>query len=660
MLGRLLARGALVDASSKRLFGRFRWLPAVQLLAVLLAAASIAPGYAVASGTFAWGEGEAGQLGNAATQNRGRPVRVRYVQRNVTAISAGRAHSLALLTNGTVKAWGENQEGQLGDGISGAEASSNVAVSVTGLSGATAISAGADHSLALLQDGTVMAWGKNRQGQLGNGNTVASAVPVTVRSLAGVVAISAGGDHSLALLENGTVMAWGDNHEGQLGTGNTRNSSLPVAVRGLSGVAAVSAGANHSLALLENGTVMAWGDNHEGQLGTGTTSNSTVPVTVSGLSGVNVKAISAGGEHSLALRRNGTMLAWGSDEYGQLGNGAATSSDVPVNVRKLSGATAISAGGRHSLALLSDGTVMAWGDDTFGQLGNGANGDGENSDLPVPVSELTGMVAVSAGSYHSLAYGPPTTTTSGEPMPVGDIPGWHQVFADDFTINASLGSWATDDAGSVVYVGDHGGKWQEYPDGWPCNPYPNCYEPSKVLSAHDGVLDFWLHNVKYANGSVGPAGANPSPILPSGSQYQTYGRYVARFKVVYGDSRQLDQYHIAWLLWPNADSVWRSAESDFPEADLSQTTVCAFAHFGLALQDSFCVPIDFSRWHTYTQQWGPGYRNYYLDGKLIGMSTNLVYSERERWQLQTEAHSKEGDTTSGHLLVDWVAVYAPA
>jgi hypothetical protein len=252
-------------------------------------------------------------------------------------------------------------------------------------------------------------------------------------------------------------------------------------------------------------------------------------------------------------------------------------------------------------------------------------------------------------------------------MPVGDVAGWHQIFADDFTKEARLGSWGASCGACAVYTGDHGGRWHEYGDGWSCGQYPNCYEPSQVLSVHGGELDFWLHNVRYANGFVGPAGASPGPILPNGSEYQTYGLYTARLKFTFDDPSKLDQYHVSWLLWPNGGNGGE-AESDFPEMTLSENKMCAFAHYKeYPVQDQFCVcpevwcsrgeSFDVTKWHTYTQEWTPGARRYYLDGRLLGTSTSLVYGKEERWQLQIEAHDQQGDTTSGHALVDWVSVY---
>ena len=259
----------------------------------------------------------------------------------------------------------------------------------------------------------VMAWGANDQNQLANATVESSDVPLAVSGLSGVRAMSAGGEHSLALLNDGTVMAWGANEFGQLGDGTTTprvgvpfferfaSSPAPEAVRGLSGVTAVSGGGFFSLALLSNGTVMAWGNNEYGQLGDGATANSPVPVASNVLSAT---VVSAGLYHSLALLSDGTVTAWGRNTEGQLGNGTTINSSVPVPVSALSGVTAIAGGWYHSLALLSNRTVVAWGENEQGQLGNGSS---INSSLPVPVSELSEVSSVSAGGYHSLSEVPP-------------------------------------------------------------------------------------------------------------------------------------------------------------------------------------------------------------------------------------------------------------
>src|SRR5262249_11378416 len=272
------------------------------------------------------------------------------------------------------------------------------------VTGAVAIAAGNFHSLALKSDSTVWAWGWNGQGQLGNGTFTTArpwgiATPAQVPGLTGVVAIAAGG-HSLALKPDGAVWAWGDNQYGQLGSGSFTPSAIasPAPVPGLTGVVAISAGGGHSLALKSDGTVWAWGWNSVGQLGSGafTTSapyGSATPAQVPGLTGA--VAISAGGRHSLAIKSDGTVLAWGNNYHGQLGNGAFTTTDprgiaTPAQVPGPTGVGAISAGGSHSLAIKSDGTVWAWGWNGQGQLGNGTVTGTVNASIATPAS-VTGL-----------------------------------------------------------------------------------------------------------------------------------------------------------------------------------------------------------------------------------------------------------------------------
>jgi alpha-tubulin suppressor-like RCC1 family protein len=395
-------RGAGGSSRAARLFAS----TALALLAALAMAGS-----AAAYSASSWGENLYRQLGDG-TSNASSPVAVAVSGlTGVTAVSAGARHSLALLSNGTVVGWGSDESGQLGDGGS---TFSGVPAAASGLSGVKAIAAGANHSLALLGDGTVMAWGENEEGQLGDGKTADSAVPVAVKGLTGVKAIAAGANHSLALLSNGTVMAWGENESGQLGNGKQTNATAPVLVKGLTGVTAIAGGAHHSLALLANGTLMAWGSNAYGQLGHAEGGESeeeglsTVPVAVLGVSGAS--AIAAGGSHSVALV-NGAVLTWGADERGQLGNSTtARSFQTPAVVSGLSGVTAIAAGGQRTMALLAGGTVMDWGANEWGALGTGASGG--FSDVPVAVSGLGEVSGIAAGTLHSLTYGEPTPVLS--------------------------------------------------------------------------------------------------------------------------------------------------------------------------------------------------------------------------------------------------------
>jgi|SRR5215217_1736492 len=205
---------------------------------------------------------------------------------------------------------------------------------------------------------TLSAWGWNGNGQLGNGTTTHhSSTPVEVSDLVGVRDTAAGHSCSLALKDDGTVWAWGRNDAGQLGNGTTTDSSTPVEVKDLndpsgylSGVQAIAAHDNfYSLALKDDGTLWAWGLNRAGQLGDGTTTSSNTPVQVSNLDGV--KDIAGGFLCSLALKDDGTVWAWGSNTRGQLGNGTTTNISTPVQVSEVGGVIAIAASGGHSLAI---------------------------------------------------------------------------------------------------------------------------------------------------------------------------------------------------------------------------------------------------------------------------------------------------------------------
>jgi alpha-tubulin suppressor-like RCC1 family protein len=252
----------------------------------------------------------------------------------VTAVAAGTDFSLALKSDGTVWAWGDNTYGQLGDGTSGTDRLTPVPV--TGLSGVTvrAISAGVDHSMALGSDGVLRAWGNNSQGQLGNGTNTASSTPVQLGSATNVLAVSAGNQFTVILVRYGlssTVWGWGDNSQGQLGNGTTSVSWTPVQASGLSYMSAVAAGSDHSLALKSDGTMWAWGNNSQGQLGINSTSPSYTPVQTR-TPPVAVQAITAGYQDSFAATTAGTVWAWGDDTYGKLGDIDTVDKTSPVPI----------------------------------------------------------------------------------------------------------------------------------------------------------------------------------------------------------------------------------------------------------------------------------------------------------------------------------------
>jgi alpha-tubulin suppressor-like RCC1 family protein len=311
-----------------------------------------------------------GQLGNGTTTSSSVPVQVRGVGgvgnlTGASSVTASGKFTCAYITaSQSVVCWGRNASGQLGNGsIDGADNAHTTPTAVVGVGGAgtlgnvTAITSGANHACALLSSGGVDCWGLDDHGQLGNGGAIPgtnSGSPVQVAGvggtgiLAGATQISGGRMHVCALLSDHSVACWGRNENGELGNGTTTTSSFPVHTLNITTATQVSAGEYHSCALLADGTAQCWGAAAYGQIGDGTTADTSTPVTVIGPGGFGTLAglanISAGGgditetndyEHTCALTTDGTVICWGQNNYGQLGDGTTTMSIFPTGVALL-------------------------------------------------------------------------------------------------------------------------------------------------------------------------------------------------------------------------------------------------------------------------------------------------------------------------------------
>ena len=488
---------------------------------------------------WTWGDNKYGQLGDGTSDTRYTPVRSVGMS-GVAAIASGYSHTVALKSDGTIWTWGRNNEGQLGNGSTIVK--SNTPLRVIGLTGVIAIAADGYMTMALRSDGSVWAWGENASGQLGDGTTTDRNYPAKIKGLSSISTISAGGAIAFAIdqqgaawfwgshetlittprrvagfdyvdaieasggqvlliQDDGTAWSWGRNPRG-LGDGSTTYSLNPVNVQGTYGdeftlivpkdyappitpdnleakmlsntkislswdpaeddvgvvgykiyrdgshlmtsestlaidtglasginhcyrVSAVDAAGNespigvqtcattatsfmpkpivdagvfHTVALKQDGTVWAWGNNRYAQLGDGSSADRLSPVQVEGLS--EIIDVSAGYYHTLALKQDGTVWAWGDNSHGQLGNGDRSLRSSPTEVKGLSGVIAISSGYDHSVALKGDGTVWAWGENESGQLGDG---DNVSRLSPVQVKGLGGVISIAAGKDHTVA-----------------------------------------------------------------------------------------------------------------------------------------------------------------------------------------------------------------------------------------------------------------
>jgi len=345
---------------------------------------------------WVWGSGFGRDLGTwpEIQLGTGLPVRMPRMTEAVSASMSGTEHSLLLLADGTVEAWGPNSRGQLGDGTT---TSRMERVKVQGLTEVVAIAAGNSHSLAVRRDGSVWAWGNNSNGQLGDGTTTRRLLATPIPGLSQIVAVAAG-SHSLALRADGTVWAWGANFSGQLGDGTQTQRLSPVQVPGLTDVVSIETRGTTSYALRADGSVWAWGNNYSRQLGEVTQAfYRSTPGPVPGLT--QVVSVVTGGSHTLALRSDGTLWAWGNNYSGQLGRGTAESTPgLPQPVPGLEGVIAAAADGSHSLALRKDGSVYTWGTNNSGAMGTGS----DRQMTPDRV-DLKDVRTVASNSYHSVA-----------------------------------------------------------------------------------------------------------------------------------------------------------------------------------------------------------------------------------------------------------------
>ncbi|MFD3653680.1 RCC1-like domain-containing protein [Streptomyces sp. NPDC058620] len=401
---------------STRRIPRLRTLSALAVTATALTALPAMTPLASANEgnptVLAWGAGRTGQLGNGTSTDSLTPASVTSLFRgDVDQLSAGgtsSSDSFALArTDKTVKSWGNNSMGQLGNGGS---INQTVPTTVPRLTNIKDVAAGGAHGLALDTSGQVYSWGDNAYGQLGNNRTGDSrTVPDRVQGMPRVKQISAGCDFSLALLENGKVYAWGRGVYGQLGNGSRAVSSVPRQVEGLSDITEIDAGCHHALALNADSTVKSWGYNLYGQLGNSSTKSAVTPVDVDWLE--YVSDIEAGAHHNYVITSDSEVWGWGNNQYGQLlesdeafdSNVSRTNRTAPVRIPRLKGVQHLAAGARHGVAVTAD-DVYTWGHNGEGQLGNGTTVPRYESVKILNEGSAIKDVAASLGGNTTYAY----------------------------------------------------------------------------------------------------------------------------------------------------------------------------------------------------------------------------------------------------------------
>ena len=349
---------------------------------------------------WGWGSNYYGQIGDGTKQQKGIPTQESTQADNWIGVSAGYYHTVALKSDGTLWSWGRNDYGQIGDNSSDdkwvptQESSSSTEWSE--------ISAGGYHTVALKTDGILWSWGRNDYGQVGDNSSDDKWVPTAVDTLVtNWIAIDAGGYHTLALGSDRTLWGWGRNGSGQLALGTSVNQVLvPTQESTLAADwKSVDAGALFSSALKTNGTLWSWGESRSGQIGDSTTIERLVP-TQEYTKDTNWEQISMGGSHSIAIKNDGTLWAWGYNYYGQLGDGTTNLRWTPVQESNGSLWSDVSAGENFTVAIKNDKTLWSWGTNDLGQLGNGIQ---INDASPIEVnSTINNWERLDTGNAHTV------------------------------------------------------------------------------------------------------------------------------------------------------------------------------------------------------------------------------------------------------------------
>ena len=329
-----------------------------------------------------WGDDTSGQTGTGGAVADAGIVALPAAVNGITdaiRIGAGKSHTCIVHQGGTMACWGDDTDGELGDGKTNAR--SSVPVDVPGVTGAVAVACGANFTCAILAGGTVSCWGNGLAGQLGNSSMNSQPTPGPVSGLDHVVAMTAGEQHACAVKDDGSLYCWGDGFNGQLGNGDQMSRTVPTLVPTLTNVAVVAGGGRSTCAMQTTGQVYCWGDNSLGQLGSGA-ANATPNPSPTVVTGLNATALWAGSDHACAVTSTGSVVCWGAGDNGQIGDGqpreAGTPTPSPTGVNGITKAVKVGAGGDHSCATTGN-VILCWGQNDRGQLGNGMVGPSDPS-----------------------------------------------------------------------------------------------------------------------------------------------------------------------------------------------------------------------------------------------------------------------------------------
>ena len=356
---------------------------------------------AMTGSLWTWGDNAYGALGDDTIDRISSPVQTVSAGTNWKSVAAGRYHTAAIKTDGTLWTWGLNSYGELGNNTT--DDKSSPIQTVTGGTNWKLVAGGPYHTAAIKTDGTLWLWGENNTGALGDDTIDDKSSPVqTVAGGTNWKQVASGRYHTAAIKTDGTLWGWGDNYTGRLGDNTDADKSSPVqTVAGGTNWKQVASGRYHTAAIKTDGTLWLWGSNYYGALGDNTRTNKSSPVQTIA-AGTNWKSVSAGFSHTAAIKTDGTLWGWGVNGNGELGDNTEDRKSSPVQT--VSGGTnwkSVAAGNSHTAAIKTDGTLWTWGQGSYAALGDDME---ESKSSPVQtVSSGTNWKSVAAGFSHTAA-----------------------------------------------------------------------------------------------------------------------------------------------------------------------------------------------------------------------------------------------------------------
>jgi alpha-tubulin suppressor-like RCC1 family protein len=344
---------------------------------------------------YAWGSNAYGQLGDSTNTNRSSPVQVGALN-NWLQAAAGYQLTAVVKNNGTLWSWGRNSNGQVGDGT---VVNRSSPVQIGAATTWSKVSVGSQHSLAVRSTGELYGWGLNDSGGVGDGTVVNRSSPVQIGSLTNWLKVAGGGYHSASVKTNGTLWAWGLNDHGQIGDGTRgvfpsyQNRSSPVQIGSLTTWALVACGLLHTSAVKTDGTLWTWGSNNTGQIGDNTVVSRSSPVQVGAADWAQV---ACGRRQTIAVKTNGTLWTWGRNQAGQLGDNSVVNRSSPVQIGALTNWAQPATGATNYITAVvkADNTMWAWGENNAGQVGDNSV---VNRSIPIQIGSLTAWESAAAG-----------------------------------------------------------------------------------------------------------------------------------------------------------------------------------------------------------------------------------------------------------------------